>query len=227
MRPRLRTIRHPLSFVRNLRRAARVDKNAESLAVSPMPLMELAAGIYAFKALALATELGIFTDLSRDKHTTVADFAVRHQIANRPAELLLTAWARFTPQTMQSGGPDPRRQDRQERPLPQGRPGVGRRLGAAPTPSSASVTGGWPAGAAAQGPGRRRPVHPRHRMAPAIGPRRALPRSRRRLLHQPDRQEPQDPQPRPPAGGPRIHRRTHARRISPRQPWLVFAAAQS
>ncbi|WP_393916532.1 methyltransferase [Halostreptopolyspora alba] len=53
--------------------------------------MELTSGIYAFKALALATELGLFTELSHTSTMTVADFAERHGLQQRPAELLLTA----------------------------------------------------------------------------------------------------------------------------------------
>ncbi|WHM40933.1 methyltransferase [Streptomyces sp. BPTC-684] len=59
--------------------------------VTPLPLMELTSGVYAFKALALATELELFTDLSGGRAGTAADFAERHGLAQRPAELLLTA----------------------------------------------------------------------------------------------------------------------------------------
>ena len=38
---------------------------------------------------------------------------------------------------------------------------------------------------------------------------RPLPRPRRRLLHQPDRQNRKTPQPRPPARSPRLHRHPH------------------
>jgi precorrin-6B methylase 2 len=53
--------------------------------------MQLTSGIYAFKALALATELGVFTDLSDGRGTTLAALAERHGLDRRPAELLLTA----------------------------------------------------------------------------------------------------------------------------------------
>jgi SAM-dependent methyltransferase len=59
--------------------------------VTPMPLMELASGIYAFKALALATELGLFTELADGRSATAADLAERHGLKPRPAELLLTS----------------------------------------------------------------------------------------------------------------------------------------
>lgn len=58
---------------------------------NPMRLMELTSGVYAFKALALADQLGLFTDLAGGKSTSVAEFAERHGVAVRPAELLLTA----------------------------------------------------------------------------------------------------------------------------------------
>jgi hypothetical protein len=60
---------------------------------TPMPLMELTSGVYAFKALALADRLGLFTDLSSGQSTTVDEVAARHGIGTRPAELLLTACA--------------------------------------------------------------------------------------------------------------------------------------
>ncbi|MBM9624572.1 methyltransferase [Streptomyces zhihengii] len=62
-----------------------------SQAVTPIPLMELTSGIYSFKALALACDLGLFTELSDGGSTTIADFASRHDLERRPAELLLTA----------------------------------------------------------------------------------------------------------------------------------------
>ncbi|GAB2703746.1 methyltransferase [Nocardia thraciensis] len=58
--------------------------------VTPVPLMELTSGVYAFKALALADELGLFTWLS-GRTATIEQFAAWQDIAARPAELLLTA----------------------------------------------------------------------------------------------------------------------------------------
>ncbi len=49
---------------------------------------------------------------------------------------------------------------------------------------------------------------------PARRPHRPLPRPRCRLLRQPDRQEPQDPHPHPPARGPRLHRHPHPGRLT-------------
>ncbi|MFJ2779870.1 methyltransferase [Kitasatospora sp. NPDC087315] len=59
--------------------------------LSPTPLMDLTLGVYAFKGLALATELEVFTELAGGKGVTLDAFARRHGIHERPAELLLTA----------------------------------------------------------------------------------------------------------------------------------------
>ncbi len=58
---------------------------------TPMPLMRLTSGVYAFKALALADRLGLFTALSGGRTTAVVEFAAQHGIAARPVELLFTA----------------------------------------------------------------------------------------------------------------------------------------
>ncbi len=60
---------------------------------SPMPLMELATGFWAFKTLAAAHELDLFSSLSRDGGTTIAELAQREGIEQRPAEMLLTGCA--------------------------------------------------------------------------------------------------------------------------------------
>ena len=59
--------------------------------VTPIPLMELTSGVYSFKALALACDLNLFTDLAGGQSMTTAEFADRHSLQQRPAELLLTA----------------------------------------------------------------------------------------------------------------------------------------
>jgi hypothetical protein len=64
---------------------------ADGKVLSPTPLMELTSGVYAFKCLALADQLNLFTDLSGGGRTTVEDFAGKHGVRERPAELLLTA----------------------------------------------------------------------------------------------------------------------------------------
>lgn len=62
-------------------------------APSPVPLMELASAFWAFKALAAAHELDLFTHLSGTAGMTFEDLANLLGIEKRPAELLLTACA--------------------------------------------------------------------------------------------------------------------------------------
>ena len=66
----------------------------------------------------------------------------------------------------------------------------------------------------AQSHSRRRPLHPGHHLPPAGRPRSPVPRPRTRLLRHTHRQAAQDPQPHPPARGPRPrrHDRTQTRR---------------
>ena len=105
----------------------------------------------------------------------------------------LVSWASCRP-APSSPGPHPRRADRQGQPLSQGHPRRGRRRGrqdrhlprrALPAPGQAHRQ--------AQGPGRRRPVHPGDHLEPARRPPSPLPRPRRRLLRQPHRHRPQGP----------------------------------
>ena len=62
-------------------------------AVSPVPLMQLATGFWAFKTLAAAHELDLFTRLSGTGGTTSAELAETLGIDHRPAEMLLTGCA--------------------------------------------------------------------------------------------------------------------------------------
>ncbi|TCK26245.1 methyltransferase [Pseudonocardia endophytica] len=62
-------------------------------AVTPVPLMQLATGFWAFKTLAAAHELDLFTRLSGTGGTTIAELAGTLGIDERPAEMLLTACA--------------------------------------------------------------------------------------------------------------------------------------
>jgi len=62
-------------------------------AASVMPLMEISSGFWAFKTLAAATELDLFTRLSRSKGATSAELAGALGIDGRPAEMLLTGCA--------------------------------------------------------------------------------------------------------------------------------------
>jgi len=61
--------------------------------LSVLPLMELASGFWAFKTLAAANELDLFTRLSGTKGTSSAQLATTLGIAERPAQMLLTACA--------------------------------------------------------------------------------------------------------------------------------------
>ena len=61
--------------------------------VSPLPLMELSIGFWTFKAFAAAEELDLFTRLAGTGGRTVDELAETLGIAERPADLLLTACA--------------------------------------------------------------------------------------------------------------------------------------
>ncbi|UNO43285.1 acetylserotonin O-methyltransferase [Streptomyces sp. MST-110588] len=60
-------------------------------ALSPLPLMHLATGFWAFKALASANELGLFGLLDRMGGATVEECAEELEVSARPAGMLLTA----------------------------------------------------------------------------------------------------------------------------------------
>ena len=119
----------------------------------------------------------------------------------------LVSWAKLSPRTIQSGAEEPRRQDRQGQPLPQGHPRRGRRRGRQDRhlPGRTLPAAGQ-ADRQAQSPGRRRPLHPGHHLAPAIRSRRPVLRTRLRLPRQPHRHPAQGTRPHPPARSPRLHR---------------------
>ncbi|KAA6212581.1 methyltransferase domain-containing protein [Streptomyces albofaciens JCM 4342] len=60
---------------------------------SPLPLMQLATGFWAFKTLATADELGLFGMLDRLGGGTVEECAEELEIGTRPAGMLLTGCA--------------------------------------------------------------------------------------------------------------------------------------
>lgn len=60
---------------------------------SPVPLMELSSGFWAFKTLAAAHELGLFALLSGGRSTTIDELAQALRIHPRPAEMILTGCA--------------------------------------------------------------------------------------------------------------------------------------
>lgn len=59
--------------------------------VSVLPLMQLTSGFWAFKTLAAAHELDLFGQLTGSRGTTPRELAASLGIADRPAEMLLTA----------------------------------------------------------------------------------------------------------------------------------------
>jgi hypothetical protein len=62
-------------------------------ALSPVPLMQLATGFWAFKTLAAADELDLFSRLSGTAGQTAGGLAEALAIEERPAEMLLTGCA--------------------------------------------------------------------------------------------------------------------------------------
>lgn len=62
-------------------------------ALSPVPLMQMTTGFWAFKTIAAAHELGLFSRLSGTAGTTTGELAEALAIEERPAEMLLTACA--------------------------------------------------------------------------------------------------------------------------------------
>ena len=136
-----------------------------------------------------------------------------------PAAGHLVSWAKLSPRTIQSGTSS--RSGRTGK----GNPYLKGILGEAA--AAAARTGTFPGEryrrivrrrGKLKAPGRHRPHHPGDHLAPAHQPRRPLLRTRRRLLRQPHRQRLQGPQPHPPAGSARIHRRPHPGRLTGAHP---------
>ncbi|MEV0396826.1 methyltransferase [Polymorphospora rubra] len=61
--------------------------------ITPTPLMRLVTGFWSFKTFATAVELDLFTRLADGRTVTVQELADELGIAERPADLLLTACA--------------------------------------------------------------------------------------------------------------------------------------
>ncbi|WP_019901673.1 methyltransferase [Salinispora arenicola] len=61
--------------------------------ITPTPLMQLVAGAWGFKTLAVGVEFGLFTRLAGGRTITVAETAAELEIDERPADLLLAASA--------------------------------------------------------------------------------------------------------------------------------------
>ena len=69
------------------------DLDAGSDTLTPIPLMQLATAFWAFKTLAAAHELDLFTRISIAGGITALELAERCEIDPRPAEMLLTGCA--------------------------------------------------------------------------------------------------------------------------------------
>lgn len=67
--------------------------NEADRALSPVPLMQLTTGFWAFKTLAAAHELDLFSRLADSGGTTSDELAATLAIDQRPAEMLLTGCA--------------------------------------------------------------------------------------------------------------------------------------
>ena len=65
----------------------------QDVAISPVPLMQLATAFWAFKTLAAAHELDLFTRVSKSGGKTTKEIANEFGIDERPAEMLLTGCA--------------------------------------------------------------------------------------------------------------------------------------
>ncbi|WP_107074247.1 methyltransferase [Micromonospora sp. MH33] len=61
--------------------------------INPTPLMQLVAGVWGFKTLAVGVDLGLFTRLADGRALTVEEVAAEFGLAERPADLLLAACA--------------------------------------------------------------------------------------------------------------------------------------
>src|SRR5919197_1516406 len=77
--------------VRNPHPARHTAEHAEAL--TPVPLMQIATGFWAFKTLAAAHELDLFARLAGGAETTAHEVARELGIQQRPADMLLTACA--------------------------------------------------------------------------------------------------------------------------------------
>jgi 3-hydroxy-5-methyl-1-naphthoate 3-O-methyltransferase len=72
---------------------AGIDADAQTGALSPLALMQLATAFWGFKTLATAHELDLFTRFSGTPGTTAGELAEILKIDPRPAEMLLTGCA--------------------------------------------------------------------------------------------------------------------------------------
>jgi 3-hydroxy-5-methyl-1-naphthoate 3-O-methyltransferase len=73
--------------------ATTIQAATVSPVISPIPLMQLSTGFWAFKTLAVAHELNVFTRLSGSAGITSRELAQALDIQERPADMLLTGCA--------------------------------------------------------------------------------------------------------------------------------------
>ncbi|MEV0808205.1 methyltransferase [Micromonospora sp. NPDC050200] len=88
--------------------------------ITPTPLMRLVAGVWGFKTLAVAVELGLFTRLANGRTLTVDEAAAELGLAERPTDLLLAASASLG--LLEKAGDGYRNSDLAEQFLVEGRP---------------------------------------------------------------------------------------------------------
>ena len=163
-------------------------------------------------ALPAADRLDEIPGLGREAATAlIAEIGL--DMTRFPTPQALVSWAGLTPTARQSGPRKGPREERARQHLRQAdrRPGRLRRGEHGHVPRRAVPPPGLPPRRrrAEEGRLRRRPVHPRHRLAPAERPRRPLPGPRTRLARQAHRPQPQGPQRPAPARGPRLRRHHH------------------
>ena len=133
-------------------------------------------------------------------------------MARFPTAAHLVSWAKLSPRTIQSGAIQ---RSGKAGNLPEGRARRGRR-GRRPHRHlpRRTLPAHRQASRQTQGPGRRRALHPRHRVESAQRPDGALPRPRPGLLHPPHRHRTKGAQPPRPTGRARLPGHRRARRLT-------------
>lgn len=88
--------------------------------ITPTPLMQLVAGVWGFKTLAVGIEFGLFTRLAGGRAITVTEAAAEFGMDERPADLLLAASASLG--LLEKAGAGYRNSELAEQFLVEGRP---------------------------------------------------------------------------------------------------------
>jgi transposase len=166
-------------------------------------------------AARLAEIPGVSQDLAR---AIIAEIGL--DMSRFPSAAHLVSRAGLCPSARQSGPPHPQREERpgQRIPARQSRPGRHRRRRHRHLPRR-TLLPDRPPPRQGQGPGRRRPLHPGHHLAPARRPRRPVHRPRLRLLPSPHRQGQEDQKPHPAdRSAPRSPHHHHRGRVTQYRP---------